>query len=151
MSLYVVDFHQQVSLQRHGGFHLPAVRPAAQLPTEQLEPESTKGYVSVLRHPSALRGTILYESFLLKKQEKLPSEYLRPLIQSFILLLFPEQSKGAGPQHLCGVSQCDQCQLSNQRPGSGCQSHAPPSYTQYSRITCPFKIWLTAEGHKSVS
>lgn len=70
--VFVVDFHQRVSLQRHSGFHLPAVHPAAQLPTEQLEPNPTKDYVSVLRHPKALHGTILYDSFLLRKHAILP-------------------------------------------------------------------------------
>lgn len=56
MFLYVADFHQQVSLQQHSGFYLAAICPAAQLPTEQLEPEPTAGCVSVLRHPDALQG-----------------------------------------------------------------------------------------------
>lgn len=57
ISLHVADIHQQVSLQRHGGFHLPAVCPAAQLPAERLGPEPpSAGQVSVLRHPDALQG-----------------------------------------------------------------------------------------------
>ncbi len=99
MCLCVVDFHQQLSLQQHSGFHLPAVRPAAQLPTEQPKPESTEDYVSVLRHPSALHGTILYESSLLKKQEKraIPSEYLRPFIQLFYFLIISRAAKWGRP------------------------------------------------------
>ena len=56
------SIYQQISLQRHSGFHLPAICPAAQFPTKQPEPEPAKSPVSLLWHTNALQGTILYES-----------------------------------------------------------------------------------------
>lgn len=53
-----------------------------------------------------------------------------------------EQPTGARPQHLCGISQCDQRQRSNQRPGWRRGSHALPSNTQHSRINGPLKTRL---------
>lgn len=47
-----------------------------------------------------------------------------------MFLLFPEQRKRADPQHLCGVSQRDQRQRADQRPGGGRHSHTPPHYPQ---------------------
>lgn len=96
--------------------------------------------------PMLFRVLIFINPFLLKIEEKLPilsEDFLKH--QCFIytctrtLLLFPEQPKWADPQHFCGVGQCDQCQLSDQRSRRRCQSHTPPSYTQYGRINCPLK------------
>lgn len=58
VSLSVSGFHQQGSAKRQRGFHLPAHRPEAQLPSEQPEPRPAQGYLPVLWAPDALQSTV---------------------------------------------------------------------------------------------
>lgn len=126
ISLHILDRHQHSTLQRHGGFHLAAVRPAAELPTQHLQPQLPQDHVPVLRHPGALQGTASCGS--------INRIYVRDTPFQTPLSLFAGQPKGEKPQQLCGVSQRDQRQRANQRPQWIHQSQAAPSNPHHGTV-----------------